>query len=152
GPAARVSRLRKGIGASGVLSGVQPRGPRHPRPRRSRLVRAGAVGPDVGRRHLAVRGRSTVHFAARAADDRGHSMNAAWCAGRTFSRFALARLAVTSVMVAAPAAAFAQESLQIPLQFDFLNPGAKSLALAGSFVALADDATATFANPAGLVQ
>jgi len=55
-------------------------------------------------------------------------------------------------MVATPAAAFAQTSLQIPLQFDFLNPGAKSLALAGSFVGLADDATATFANPAGLTQ
>src|SRR5262245_40980915 len=75
-----------------------------------------------------------------------------WCAGRTPSRFTLARLALTSVMVASPAAAFAQTSLQIPLQFDFLNPGAKSLALAGSFVGLADDATATFANPAGLVQ
>jgi hypothetical protein len=35
-------------------------------------------------------------------------------------------------MVASPAAAFAQTSLQIPLQFDFLNPGAKSLALAGA--------------------
>src|SRR4051812_43384337 len=79
-------------------------------------------------------------------------MNIGWCAGRTLSRFAVARLALTSVMVATPAAAFAQTSLQIPLQFDFLNPGAKSLALAGSFVGLADDATATFANPAGLTQ
>ena len=43
-------------------------------------------------------------------------------------------------------------SLQIPLQFDFLNPGAKSLALGGAFAGLADDATATFANPAGLTQ
>ncbi len=32
------------------------------------------------------------------------------------------------------------------------NPGGKSLALGGAFVALADDATAAFANPAGLVQ
>lgn len=44
----------------------------------------------------------------------------------------------------------AQTSVQIPLQFDFLNPGAKSLAVGGSFVGLADDATAGFANPAGL--
>jgi long-chain fatty acid transport protein len=51
-----------------------------------------------------------------------------------------------------PAAASAQTSLQIPLQFDFLNPGAKSLALAGAFAGLADDATASFANPAGLTQ
>jgi len=48
--------------------------------------------------------------------------------------------------------ASAQTSLQIPLQFDFLNPGAKSMGLGGAFVGLADDATAAFANPAGLTQ
>lgn len=32
------------------------------------------------------------------------------------------------------------------------NPGARSLGLGGAFVALADDATAAYANPAGLVQ
>jgi hypothetical protein len=47
-------------------------------------------------------------------------------------------------------AVWAQSSLQIPLQFDFVNPGAKSLALAGAFAGMADDATAAFANPAGL--
>jgi hypothetical protein len=40
----------------------------------------------------------------------------------------------------------------VPMQFDFLNPGAKSLALGGAFVAAADDATAGFANPAGLIE
>jgi long-subunit fatty acid transport protein len=49
---------------------------------------------------------------------------------------------------ARPAAA--QTSLQIPLQFDFINPGAKSLSMAGAFAGVADDATAAFANPAGL--
>jgi hypothetical protein len=44
----------------------------------------------------------------------------------------------------------AQTSLQIPLQFDLINPGAKSLAMGGAFAGLADDATAVFANPAGL--
>jgi hypothetical protein len=44
----------------------------------------------------------------------------------------------------------AQTSLEIPLQFDFVNPGAKSLALGGAFAGVADDATAAFANPAGL--
>jgi long-subunit fatty acid transport protein len=44
-----------------------------------------------------------------------------------------------------------QTSLQIPLQFDFINPGAKSQAMGGAFVGLADDATATFVNPAGLM-
>jgi long-chain fatty acid transport protein len=37
-------------------------------------------------------------------------------------------------------------------QFSFSNPGARSLGLGGAFAALADDATAAFANPAGLVQ
>ena len=38
------------------------------------------------------------------------------------------------------------------LEFSFSNPGARSMGLGGAFVALADDATAAFANPAGLVQ
>jgi long-chain fatty acid transport protein len=42
------------------------------------------------------------------------------------------------------------QSLQFPLQFDFLNPGARSLALGSAFAGLADDATAAFTNPAGL--
>lgn len=37
-------------------------------------------------------------------------------------------------------------------EFSFSNPGARSMALGGAFAALADDATAAFANPAGLVQ
>lgn len=36
------------------------------------------------------------------------------------------------------------------LQFNFLNPGARALGMGGAFVALADDATAALANPAGL--
>jgi len=48
----------------------------------------------------------------------------------------------------------AQESPQpiLATQFSFSNPGARSLGLAGAFVAVADDATAAWANPAGLVQ
>ena len=46
----------------------------------------------------------------------------------------------------------AQSTAQIPLQFDFLNPGARSLAMGGAFVGAADDATAAFANPAGLAR
>ena len=45
---------------------------------------------------------------------------------------------------------YAQNSLQFPLQFDFLNPGARSLALGSAFAGLADDATSAFTNPAGL--
>ncbi len=38
------------------------------------------------------------------------------------------------------------------LEFSFSNPGARSMGFGGAFVAPADDATAAFANPAGLVQ
>ncbi len=38
------------------------------------------------------------------------------------------------------------------LEFSFSNPGARSLGFGGAFIALADDATAAFANPAGLIQ
>src|SRR3954462_14535928 len=61
-------------------------------------------------------------------------------------------LLLAALLVLAPRNGLAQTSLQIPLQFDFLNPGAKSLAIGGAFAGLADDATATFANPAGVTQ
>jgi len=51
----------------------------------------------------------------------------------------------------APAGAFAQQPI-IPLQLSFSDPGARSMGFGGAFVALADDATAAFANPAGLAQ
>jgi len=52
------------------------------------------------------------------------------------------------------AAASVDAQLQTPstFEFSFSNPGARSLGLGGAFAALADDATAAFANPAGLVQ
>ena len=53
-------------------------------------------------------------------------------------------------LVLAASPAFAQRDLEVPLQFDFINPGARSLALAGAFIGLADDATAATTNPAGL--
>lgn len=40
----------------------------------------------------------------------------------------------------------------VPLQLSFSDPGARSMGFGGAFVALADDATAAFANPAGLAQ
>ncbi len=49
---------------------------------------------------------------------------------------------------AAPAAS----QVQFAFEFSFSNPGARSLGFGGAFVALADDATAAFANPAGLTQ
>jgi len=40
----------------------------------------------------------------------------------------------------------------VTFEFSFSNPGARSVGLGGAFAALADDATAAFANPAGLTQ
>ncbi len=61
------------------------------------------------------------------------------------------RLLVIATLCLAPAAVFAQQPL-VPLQLSFSDPGARSMGFGGAFVALADDATAAFANPAGLVQ
>ena len=59
---------------------------------------------------------------------------------------------VLAGVVALAGRATAQSSLQVPIQFDFLNPSARSLALGSAFVGLADDATAALVNPAGLVE
>jgi len=56
------------------------------------------------------------------------------------------------VVVIAPAISSAQLQTPSTFEFSFSNPGARSLGLGGAFAALADDATAAFANPAGLVQ
>ena len=57
------------------------------------------------------------------------------------------------VALLAPACVLAQDPEPIvPIQFNFSDPGARSMGFGGAFVALADDATAAFANPAGLVQ
>ncbi|MCH7666869.1 MAG: outer membrane protein transport protein, partial [Acidobacteria bacterium] len=44
------------------------------------------------------------------------------------------------------------DPIQARIQFNFSNPGARSLGMAGAFTARADDATAVYANPAGLIQ
>lgn len=67
------------------------------------------------------------------------------------SRLVLRFLGGLIVTLCTGSEARAQASLQVPLQFDFLNPGARSLALGGAFTGMADDATAAFANPAGLL-
>jgi long-chain fatty acid transport protein len=60
-------------------------------------------------------------------------------------RLFLALLLATASVEAQP--------LTIPrFDFSFSNPGARSLGFGGAFAALADDATAAYANPAGLVQ
>lgn len=64
------------------------------------------------------------------------------------ARCAVALLAVASL---AGSAASAQEASSL-FHFRLSNPGARSLAFGGAFAGLADDATAAYANPAGLTQ
>ncbi|HEV8630583.1 MAG TPA: hypothetical protein VGV61_09730, partial [Thermoanaerobaculia bacterium] len=54
------------------------------------------------------------------------------------------------VLLGSAGAAHAQ--LLPQFKFELSHPGARSLAFGGAFAALADDATAAYANPAGLVQ
>ena len=66
------------------------------------------------------------------------------------SRFASRLALVALVLAGARAARAADEPSSFVLTFS--NPGARSLAFGGAFAPLADDATAAYANPAGLVQ
>ena len=57
-----------------------------------------------------------------------------------------------SLIVLSPAslAALTDEEIFRDFRFNLINPGARSLAIGGAFISLADDATAAQANPAGL--
>jgi len=59
-------------------------------------------------------------------------------------------LAAATLLVAATTAG--QTGGPANFDFTFSNPGARSMGFGGAFAPLADDATAAFANPAGLVQ
>lgn len=65
-------------------------------------------------------------------------------------RAATSVLVVLLVASAHPAAAQLDSALLSKLRFNLTNPGGKSLAMGGAFSAIADDATAALANPAGL--
>jgi len=66
-----------------------------------------------------------------------------------FSRAGILTLLLVGLL--APGRVSGQEAV-VPLQFSFSDPGARSMGFGGAFVALADDATAAFSNPAGLAQ
>ena len=72
-------------------------------------------------------------------------------AGSRFARVRFGCLQAILVVMSA-AVASAQTTAQFPIQFDFLNPGARSLALGSAFIGLADDASAAFTNPSGLLH
>ncbi len=59
-------------------------------------------------------------------------------------------LVLLFVELLAPAGVAGQQPI-VPVQLSFSDPGARSMGFGGAFVALADDATAAFSNPAGLV-
>lgn len=60
--------------------------------------------------------------------------------------------AIALLLLSAPALGQIESPLLSKLRLNLVNPGGKSLAMGGAFVALADDATAALANPAGLTQ
>jgi long-chain fatty acid transport protein len=61
-------------------------------------------------------------------------------------------LALVCLLLPLPVMAQTNAEVNAGIQFDFSLPGARSLALGGAFVALADDATSVWANPAGLTN
>jgi len=63
-------------------------------------------------------------------------------------------IAGTLVLMLTAFSARAQSSAEVNagIQYNFSAPGARSLARAGAFIADASDATAAYANPAGLVN
>ena len=72
---------------------------------------------------------------------------------RTLSSALALVTALAGLLGPSPEAAAQLESpLLSRIQPNIVNPGGKSQAMGGAFVAIADDATAAFANPAGLVQ
>lgn len=60
------------------------------------------------------------------------------------------RVVIGLFLIVTPAFAITDEEIFRDLRFNFINPGARSLAMGGAFISLADDATAAQANPAGL--
>ncbi len=59
---------------------------------------------------------------------------------------------IAAILVAGTAAAQVELEGPVTIELSLSNPGARSMGFGGAFVARADDATAAFGNPAGLVQ
>jgi long-chain fatty acid transport protein len=62
------------------------------------------------------------------------------------------RRLLLSIVLATPLLAQSSAEVNAGIQFNFASPGARSLARGGAFIADASDATAAYANPAGLVN
>src|SRR5690349_21131094 len=63
---------------------------------------------------------------------------------------ALVVLVATSALAQQPPPGTDRQIGPPPVQYNFQPPGARSLAMSASFIGLADDATASESNPAGL--
>ncbi len=61
-------------------------------------------------------------------------------------------VAIGLVSMAGSAFAITDNEANASLPFSFSNPGARALGMGGAFLGLADDASAAYANPAGLTQ
>jgi len=59
---------------------------------------------------------------------------------------------LVSGLAASSPCAQTNDEINSGIQLNFSTPGARSLGMGGAFLALADDATAAFANPAGLTN
>lgn len=70
----------------------------------------------------------------------------------TGGHMAIARILIGFALLFGSSASLAQtnDEMYSNLQFNFTNPGARSLSMGGAFVGRADDATAAWTNPAGL--
>ena len=65
---------------------------------------------------------------------------------------AVALAVFAAVFAAGAAAQVTNTDINSDLPYSFLPPGARSAGMGGAFTALADDASAAYANPAGLLQ
>ena len=61
-------------------------------------------------------------------------------------------IALAILLLAAPILAQSSAEVNAGIQFNFLNPGASHLGMGGAFIGGADDATAAYANPAGVIN
>ncbi len=95
-------------------------------------------------------GSSLEHFYCSKRNARGNTVpsnRAALCPRYNGSLFII----FLFILIAAKLTAQTNEEINAGVQFNLSPPGAKNLALGGAFTGLADDATAAYSNPAGLL-
>ncbi|MBN2134713.1 MAG: outer membrane protein transport protein [Acidobacteria bacterium] len=66
-------------------------------------------------------------------------------------KFGFAVMLFSALLIGSMVFAQVDEELFQGYQFNFFPPGARAMAMGGAFIGLADDATAAYSNPAGMV-